>query len=627
MDLATPAAAVASLHRKGLLTSEDVSALETALDSLSSDIEYLSFVRRKAHELCAAQQWELIACGLLLATAAMHHSSGEGAQLPATFTSLVRHEEPRIRTLAAALLGAYAARVGSAAFTEFEPLLVDNIRAHFSRPSEKQHAVLGGTEIAVDDTTGWSSLETSIIALTRILQGCGRQLLEQNLISDELLDLCINQSCKHVNRHIRQATCGFVNTLLELKDEHHPTDPLIERCAPVLALCAQDNWSQVRYAACIPIRTMLMRIPEQERESLWPLLVPRLCLNRYYIADGVKLYSQETWRMVFGDQGRKVVAKYAKEVTEYYAAMVAMDNHIVRESACFAIAELASKIDKEAIRPHIPGMLQTMLVCFDDDSWPVRDAASVSTGRFVKAHPDQSAELLESLFDRWFNNAHDPIWSVRENAAIALGDVMDSEHPLAQDAVNRVEAFINEHLLDVLKQEPSGPRQRRHSGSGKNVHTDQTMYSCGSLAPKLKKGGCSDCHVSRSSEPWEHSDGCVYLIRELGQRKPEMIEKYMPNIVQLLRADHFGDAAYLHTTVWKQLPAIAKAIGKRPFKRYLDDYFPSLHTHLSASGAGEELRWAAAMDFVAAVKQFVGEGIFEGRVPEEFRSVILAGAH
>lgn len=70
-----------------------------------------------------------------------------------------------------------------------------------------------------------------------------------------------------------------------------------------------------------------------------------------------------------------------------------------------------------------------------------------------------------------------------------------------------------------------------------------------------------------------------------------------------------------------------QALGKRPFKRYLDSFFPSLHAHLSVSAAGEEQRSAAAMDCTAAMKQFVGESIFEARVPEEYRNVILGGAH
>jgi hypothetical protein len=53
----------------------------------------------------------------------------------------------------------------------------------------------------------------------------------------------------------------------------------------------------------------------------------------------------------------------------------------------------------------------------------------------------------------------------------------------------------------------------------KNVrteHENNQLYSCGSLAPKLKRGGgCMDHGFTRQTEDWEKSDGCVYLIREL----------------------------------------------------------------------------------------------------------------
>jgi len=34
---------------------------------------------------------------------------------------------------------------------------------------------------------------------------------------------------------------------------------------------------------------------------------------------------------------------------------------------------LGSKIDKECVRPYVPSLLGTLKVCFEDDSWPVRD--------------------------------------------------------------------------------------------------------------------------------------------------------------------------------------------------------------------------------------------------------------
>jgi hypothetical protein len=38
------------------------------------------------------------------------------------------------------------------------------------------------------------------------------------------------------------------------------------------------------------------------------------CCCRYYIAEGVRLYAQETWRRVMGDSGRANVAKYIDQV-------------------------------------------------------------------------------------------------------------------------------------------------------------------------------------------------------------------------------------------------------------------------------------------------------------------------
>ena len=38
-------------------------------------------------------------------------------------------------------------------------------------------------------------------------------------------------------------------------------------------------------------------------------------------------------------------------------------------------------------------------------------------------------------------------------------------------------------------------------------HTDQQMYSCGSLAPKMKRAGCMDSAFHRPSQPWERSEG------------------------------------------------------------------------------------------------------------------------
>ena len=63
---------------------------------------------------------------------------------------------------------------------------------------------------------------------------------------------------------------------------------------------------------------------------------------------------------------------YAVQVLEHYVRCSRTNNHTTREAACTCIAELASKIDAEAVRPHVPIMLRTLITCLRDDSWPVR---------------------------------------------------------------------------------------------------------------------------------------------------------------------------------------------------------------------------------------------------------------
>lgn len=115
-------------------------------------------------------------------------------------------------------------------------------------------------------------------------------------------------------------------------------------------------------------------------------MVPRMCLNRYYVAEGVKLYSQETWKIVFGDSGRKVVSKYAAEIADFYTTASMADNHAVREAACHCISELCTKValeNPEPFKPHVGKMLSALLDCFKDESWPVRDCACLACGKFV----------------------------------------------------------------------------------------------------------------------------------------------------------------------------------------------------------------------------------------------------
>lgn len=97
----------------------------------------------------------------------------------------LEHNEPRVRTLVAATLGALTkagnqevtnASVGEAkehvelsglaVYCFFRERLLGAISANFERTNETiTDAISGAQDVAVDDTSGWKALETSLLAL------------------------------------------------------------------------------------------------------------------------------------------------------------------------------------------------------------------------------------------------------------------------------------------------------------------------------------------------------------------------------------------------------------------------------------------------------------------------------
>ncbi|XP_018021968.1 uncharacterized protein LOC108678132, partial [Hyalella azteca] len=163
----------------------------------------------------------------------------------------------------------------------------------------------------------------------------------------------------------------------------------------------------------------------------------------YYVAEGVRLYSQETWRQVTGTEGKALVLQYMEHVVSYYIEATTADNHAVREAACACIAELATKLPSSGVQPYVAQLLSALLQCFTDDSWPVRDAACVACGHFVQSFPEEASFTMPQLYPLFFDNLQDSIPSVRQGAAVALGHVVQA---YAGDALARVVPLLKERL-------------------------------------------------------------------------------------------------------------------------------------------------------------------------------------
>ncbi|KAL7486063.1 hypothetical protein ACHAW6_011669 [Cyclotella cf. meneghiniana] len=676
--------------------------------------------------------------------------------LPQTIHANIEHPEPRVRSLVARTVGAYAAiSTGLAvrilqgdgrqwddnvqrSIRELQPkrrevhdAILKSLKFHFElkRPGAEEKSsrdddrdadltpddgtadqprLSKASDGALDDTTGWRALETNLHALAGYIDGCcvapvadrdrnriypGSYLSEQShLLAADNWFLSGLQYCSvtHVNRHVRAASSAVLRVIVTACKKCRAYELLLDspfRTVVKESLNANlaDNWSQVRMSGSVLCRTfveaLLMIYREQKEEEdeeedltefelamgdMVPMLLPRMCLNRFYLAQGVKLYSQDTWKIVFGGQqqqqqqesegvleegglhssenthgggGMGAVARNAAPLCRYYSKMCDADNHAVREAACQGVAELAQKLGKhplyaEYLSPHVTMLLQALLMCFHDESWPVRDEACLACGTFCLAYAEECAPELPTLFERWTEQLTDQIWSVREDAAVALGDAITAYGP---DMMEKVLALIRKKLPAARDQPQMSREEYKRLQNDASAHTGNQLYSCGSLAPKLRKGGagrigCSSCALDRPKAPWEASDGCVYLIREICIRFADnddtaredvvigdaVLMPIMTELADVCRLSHYPQSDDLRTTLWRQLPPIARALGKRRFKgMYLDLFIELLCKNIDDRfNCASQLSVHAAGQCTEELANLIGHGIFRGRLAE-----------
>ncbi|KAK1946215.1 hypothetical protein P3T76_001768 [Phytophthora citrophthora] len=547
----------------------------------------------------------------------------------------MEYYEPRVRMAVAKLLGVLAKWDLNWVSEEFTPQIVDSVVANLSRSPDfeetgfeelddnvSQNGMMTppqspegtprtpSTPYRLDDVSGWKALESSLCALKYIIKGSGESFLQEKddgegdflYLTPQILELVATKSCFHINRHVRVVGLDTITVLSDISpvgflDSHEKVSTVLNKC---IKRGMEDNWCQVRYAASISARTFLMKLQDQGRAAFLPILLPRLCLNRYYIAERVQKYSQESWKMIVGTQGRELVAKYANEIVDYY---VEMTSHCVRESACQCIAELGTKVDPNAIRPHVGRLMQALLICFYDVSNLVRDVACLASAQLVLGFPEESRPFLDELYHLWIDHLSDDIWSVREDAAIALGNVIRA---YGQEALDRV-VKITEEYLPLAKKQPAMTQQEYDDlMRSEKKHLSKQAFSCCSLEPKL-----FERHEHRDKEPWEHTDGTIYMVRELCAVAPDIAVKFLPQVADIAILRHFPQTSVLQETIWKQLPLMCQALGKKVFKRYLELFFDPLVFTLQGTN---RLAKFAARDCVAQISKQIGPSIFLGRL-------------
>ncbi len=575
----------------------------------------------------------------------------------------LNHDEPRIRQLSAQILGLCVKINQKDEFLyHITHQLLSSIQQKMIRSEHKRPTTLGNEAyILLDDTTGWHSLETLISAFIEIVKVRGISVFFTTQI--ELLkfagNLLLVQGGKHINRHVRQKVlvliCCIYNNKLEFQistDTNNITitNEVIDKIKEVelmycrgsvdcISLGLEDNWSQVRLAATKAARSMFSRyaitddLLEETTRLQLPIqsieiassIIPRLCMNRFYVADGVKTLANETWRLVVGLHGKNILCSIIDPTLQYYCDMSQSSSHMVSEAACFGLSELACKLPFDFIASKFPFILDALELCIMDSSWPVQDAACLSLADTIPLYSstDLVRNRIPGILRSYVKLLTSKIWSVRENSARAIGKLVKVlESSLYIDTLKTLKDHLDEHLSKVMTKSSrivfmsaavEAALTRKNSDYNNTIlPVEDRERSIGNLIRRDGAWGCClDCQVIEDGGDYECSDGCIYLLRELFSLGALSVSsEYLNPIFEMLERDDYKEAARMQTTVWKELRNMITSPlnGETIAKTLIEEHSDAIVTGLQHKS--NLLRTACKETVIVLNQQFKYEDIF-----------------
>jgi len=497
------------------------------------------------------------------------------------------------------------------------------VRANSSGASARIRLDSGAVVLMVHETVGWKALETSLKGLDRLVRGFGPDFVSKGYLTKELIDL-FDQVLAHENRFVREVGYQLVETLARVTfvkgGDKEDSVGFREQVRVELYHSAAegmcDKCAQVRFAALLAAKALL-----ETRNSAWKeeallvesVLAPVLCMNRHYSAEGLRVVAQDVWRATFPTDGPKVIARHSEGfINVYLAEMKTSKDDGAREAACYAVGELASKVAgiDDVVSSYAEEILDCLIARFHDASWSVRAAACNSSALLVQ----RFAQLLKDaatkgLVDGLVECLSDPVWSVRDEAAIALGvlgqlysDVLlPTLMKTAQEWMSKARLHDETHFKECN-------HHHHHSKTETSTHENLMMFSCCSAEANI------DFSQLKRSD-WQYSDGGVRLLRELAVRFPAQIEPSpvmteYEKVIEALRY-HTASGSSLEETTWASVEPVAKAFGKRPFKRHLD---PMITPMIEAIKGRRHKAAHAAATTCQFLREWVGEGVFRARL-------------
>lgn len=231
----------------------------------------------------------------------------------------------------------------------------------------------------------------------------------------------------------------------------------------------------------------------------------------------------------------------------------------------------------------------------------------------------------DELYEVFSNHLIDSVWSVREDNARALKQLVNAFPEYKERVLKILDEYLpcifnEEEVLDESK--TSDVIEYQSSvGTLELVEMDDTTTILEAMEIKDKDNNNNDYGIINPPPLWSKTDGSLYLITELSEIDPNIINPYVETLQKIGEIRHLSHCISILETLWVELPIIMKNIGKKMCKRILQPFINPMFDSLTQTVSQACSRCAGAC--IAFINQFVGPSIFKGRLEPDQADLLL----
>uniref|UniRef100_A0A915HM44 Uncharacterized protein n=1 Tax=Romanomermis culicivorax TaxID=13658 RepID=A0A915HM44_ROMCU len=420
----------------------------------------------------------------------------------------------------------------------------------------------------------------------------------QDLINLHKLSLTLSHSD---DSYVRELSVNILNDIILLHNVqaeiYTGSESLffnVDESARMIATGLSDEANHVCLAACSAFIELwkFLKFKSLETNAYSNLFLPRLCLLRYCVAEGVRHKAADAWLIFADSNGQSLLEKELALVADYYAEKFRSENYMTRQCCCHASAEFVRKLDKESVRPLVVQIFDNLVNQLIDRSWEVRDSANLVCGEYVDKFPVECLPLLnkpnqKNALEFLFNNLGNDSYLVRSSAAQTLAKILDiSSNSDVLDV--DVKASIHSRIINEVK---SGLDMT-------NTEIDKLDNPSNNSTSRIK---------------WQIADGCIQLLAEMTsyQKLAAQVFQLIPSLISALYHRNYKEHVVLLDTMIRRLPDMIKNIGKQRFKAVLDDFIEPLFYSLDC---GYPQITKKASDCMLTLSQLLGPSIWKAKI-------------